>query len=93
MHFEHFGLTDLSRIQIIYFRKRQKVEFKVRTQNLRQADVDENFFTKSLRQIGLFWSKFSRNIFGLNFPIREVGKIFEVEKSEVGKFSFKLESF
>ena len=69
MHFEHFGLTDLSRIQIIYFRKRQKVEFKVRTQNLRQADVDENFFTKSLRQIGRtvlvqiqskhFWAKFS----------------------------------
>ena len=54
MHFEHFGLTDLSRIQIIYFRKRQKVEFKVRTQNLRQADVHKNFFTKSLRQIGLF---------------------------------------
>ena len=56
MHFEHFGLTDLSRIQIIYFRKRQKVEFKVRTQNLRQADDDKNFFTKSLRQIGLFES-------------------------------------
>ena len=56
MHFEHFGLTDLSRIQIIYFRKRQKVEFKVRTHNLRQADVHNNFFTKSLRQIGLFHS-------------------------------------
>ena len=54
MHFEHFRLTDLSRIQIIYFRKRQKVEFKVRTRNLRQADDDKNFFTKSLRQIGLF---------------------------------------
>ena len=54
MHFEHFGLTDLSEIQIIYFRKRQKVEFKVRTQNLRQAVVDKNFFAKSLRQIGLF---------------------------------------
>ena len=47
MHFEHFGLTDLSEIQIIYFRKRQKVEFKVRTQNLRQADGDKNFLTKS----------------------------------------------
>ena len=54
MHFEHFGLTDLSRIQIIYFRKRQKVEFKVRTQNLRQGDVDKNFLTKSLRQSGPF---------------------------------------
>ena len=62
MHFEHFGLTDLSRIQIIYFRKRQKVEFKVRTQNLRQGDVDENFLTKSLRQSSPFdfvESKFS----------------------------------
>ena len=54
MHFEHFGLTDLSRIQIIYFRKRQKVEFKVRTQNLRQGDVDKNFLTKSLRQSSPF---------------------------------------
>ena len=54
MHFEHFGLTDLSELQIIYFRKRQKVEFKVRTQNLRQADGDKNFLTKSLRQNGLF---------------------------------------
>ena len=85
MHFEHFGLTDLSRIQIIYFRKRQKVEFKVRTQNLRQEDVGENFSTKSLHQIGPF-------DFGPNSAESFLGQNVQYEKSERFKLkSLKLE--
>ena len=63
MHFEHFVLTDLSRIQIIYFRKNQKVDFKVRTLNLRQAVVDKNFTSNRIVLVQIqsnhFWAKLS----------------------------------
>ena len=80
MHFEHFGLTDLSRIQIIYFRKRQKVEFKVPTQNLRQEDVGENFSTKSLRQIVPLIFEISGSSIKL---ARMDGKIEKLEKTKL----------
>ena len=58
MHFEHFSLTSLSRIQIIHFRKDKRLSLKFSTKS-QTVKCRKNFGSKNIAQsysAQKFWS-------------------------------------